>query len=206
MFSANLAEECSTFITSFVVDADVIPRLSKESLEILRNDILEMIARIKVPKYQVLKLLRFPKTRYCEDSLGTENANMLHDKDHVFSSEFGRKMEQFFSFQESLKRKNAAKYIELFIPGETVQLFGGGNTAGTTRDVTGMVNEVDAYTARWAKRDDFRRILISSHMMKDHNPANVRRVILDIASSQFGLEPPYSPIDLDGDVDEVASC
>lgn len=161
----------------------------------LRNDILKMIARIKVPKYKVLNILRFHQKneQKSEQSLSAANAAVLCDRDAVVSSEFRQRLDQFLQFQEELKRKDASKYIELFLPGELVHLLGGAINGGTKHD----------YTARWAKRLDFRHVVVSTKMFCDHIPTNVKKALEDIASSQFDLSSPYTP---DQDASEHASC
>jgi len=46
----RLATECKGFVTSFVLDSDLVPRLSVNGLERLRDEVLDLIGRIKVPK------------------------------------------------------------------------------------------------------------------------------------------------------------
>ena len=47
--------ECKEFCTSFVLDSDLVPRLSVDSVEHLRNEVLELIGRVKVPKKEVVE-------------------------------------------------------------------------------------------------------------------------------------------------------
>eukprot|EP00984_Skeletonema_dohrnii_P003187 scaffold1062_cov98-Skeletonema_dohrnii-CCMP3373.AAC.4 len=53
VFTERTVKESKEYIWSYVLHNDIIPRLSYQSLANLRNDVIEMIARIKVPKHQV---------------------------------------------------------------------------------------------------------------------------------------------------------
>lgn len=44
--SLNMAESSTNFITSYILDGDIIPRMSVESMKHLREDVAEMVARI----------------------------------------------------------------------------------------------------------------------------------------------------------------
>jgi sn1-specific diacylglycerol lipase len=220
VFSENLAEESSSWVTSFAVDSDLIPRISKESVEALRNDVLEMIARIKVPKYEVFELPSLKRANHSEESLREANDAILCNVDEIESSSFRQQLKEFYAFQGELKRKNASKYIRLFLPGEVVQLFGGGRRTRCPQANVSEETELGCtlpqhtYTARWAKRKDFERIILSSHLMWDHDPVKVTRSLQEVASD-FGLSPPYTIQRQEGtpytihrqeDDEEVASC
>lgn len=53
VFTPRIAEISKEFAWSYVLHNDIVPRLSYHSLANMRNDVIEMIARIKVPKHQV---------------------------------------------------------------------------------------------------------------------------------------------------------
>lgn len=217
VFSENLSEESSAWITSFAVDSDLIPRISKESVEALRNDVLDMIARIKVPKYQVFKLQSLKKANHTETSLHDANDAILCDEFENDTSEFRQQLNKFYAFQDELKRKDSSKYIQLFLPGEVVQLFGAGRRTSSPQANNseefgrGPAVSNNTYTARFAKRKDFERIILSSHLMWDHDPVKVTRSLQEVASD-FGLSPPYTihkqegAIQLKEEDAEVSSC
>eukprot|EP00980_Cylindrotheca_fusiformis_P009237 scaffold2012_cov193-Cylindrotheca_fusiformis.AAC.9 len=193
VFSKNLAEESCSWITSYAVDSDLIPRISKESVEALRNDVLEMIARIKVPKHQVFDLPSFKKAKHSEASLRDENDSILRSTDEIESSRFRQQLQDYYAFQAELKRTNASKYIQLFLPGEVIQLFGEGRRTVFQSESSseGTEHRKNTYTARFAPRKDFERIILSSHLMWDHDPVKVARRLQEVASD-FGLNPPYT--------------
>jgi hypothetical protein len=53
VFTKRTAKISEDFALSYVLHNDLIPRLSYHSMVNLRNDVIEMVARIKVPKHDV---------------------------------------------------------------------------------------------------------------------------------------------------------
>ncbi len=51
----ELATRCEAWATSFVLDSDIVPRLSVLTLERLRDEVLDLVGRLKVPKHEVLE-------------------------------------------------------------------------------------------------------------------------------------------------------
>jgi sn1-specific diacylglycerol lipase len=86
------------FITTFVLDADIVPRLSYHSLENLRDDMLDLIARIKVPKYKIMGGLSKAKT------FAESNAETLHKSASIHPSTFSRQLEKFKEYQQGMWR------------------------------------------------------------------------------------------------------
>lgn len=205
VFDAALSKECSKWTTSFIVDCDFVARLSKESVEALRNDVLNMIARIKVPKHKVFELQRLKKAKHNEQTLSKSNDDILYDDAEMGSTEFQKQLKEFYAFQETLKEKDASKYIRLYIPGRLLHLQGAGKEAmkeNSTREnsfrgkfLNGGTTSFDEsfdgrHTARWAKRKDFDRIVLSSHLLWDHTP-NVGINTFQEVALRFGLEEPF---------------
>ena len=60
LMTAELADYCKEFVTSFVNGADIIPRMSYVNCEKLRDEALETLARVRVSKLQVYRSLRRP--------------------------------------------------------------------------------------------------------------------------------------------------
>ncbi|CAJ1956875.1 unnamed protein product [Cylindrotheca closterium] len=202
VFDAQLAEESSTWTTSYVVDCDFVSRLSKESVEALRNDVLEMIARIKVPKHRVFELRRLKKAKHNEETLSKSNDDILFGAHEVETSNFRKQLEEFYAFQQSLKEMDAANYIPLYIPGKILHLHGVGKETGnenlspreefaaTNGGMISSDSNDGRYTARWAKRKDFERIVLSSHLLWDHHPGFGLDSFREVAT-RFGLEEPF---------------
>lgn len=51
----DLAMHCQSWCTSFVLDTEVVPRMSFENLENLRDEVLDLIGRIRVSKIEVAR-------------------------------------------------------------------------------------------------------------------------------------------------------
>jgi hypothetical protein len=199
VFSENLAEECSSWLTSYILDADIVPRLAIGPFEDLRDSVLKMICRIKVPKYQVFELTR----RATEDreELAEENERILYGEDEVPDSEFKRQVDRFLEFQAELKEKNGPEsYVDLYPPGKMIQLF----RARDYRNFLFRLNSLPgihkpppkkrkvetSYVPRWIQREDLQQVILSSHLVGDHEPTNVKRQIQKVAEAKFGLTPP----------------
>lgn len=202
VFSENLAEECSPWLTSYVLDADVIPRLAIHQFEVLRDSVLRMICRIKVPKCEVFSLEKSSTKSRAE--LADERIRILYEEDEVPDSEFQRQLEKFFGFQDELKQKSETagdyRYIDLFPPGKIIQLFRARNqrrsafsrflsVSSRQRTHDAMKNDT-IYVARWIQRTDLQQIILSTHMMNDHEPGNMKRKIQEVAETVFELRSP----------------
>jgi sn1-specific diacylglycerol lipase len=103
VMSAHVAKQ--DFITSFVLDADIVPRLSFHSLENLRDDMLDLIARIKVPKYRIMAGLSKAKT------FAESNAETLHKSASIRPSPFSRQLEKFKEHQQGMHRLYAPVFL-----------------------------------------------------------------------------------------------
>lgn len=173
-----------------MLGADVIPRLSIESVEDLRNSVLEMIYRIKIPKYQVF---RAPRQQNDETLLAEVNANTLYEESEPIESDFKKQVEAFHEFQTSLKERDQDRYIRMHTPGRILHLLHLGENQSDAIPLPYSRSNLKGrqqLSARWSKRQDFQRVLISPHLLFDHDPVNVKNQLRDLAS-KFGLEPPY---------------
>jgi hypothetical protein len=204
--SAILADECSEWTTSYILDTDIIPRVSVESFEALRDETLEMIARIKIPKYKVFRY------RGQKDGEGMSLDEFLaysvvHNKEDIEESKFVEQLREFREFQTSLKAKHHTRYVSLFPPGKIIQLFGSETLAekierseerkasSPAAPPPAVVTEIieNPYTARWAEKTDFREVILSSHFLSDHKTANVKAELHALAK-RFDLQQPYSNV------------
>lgn len=207
--SENLADTTRKFTNSYIVGADIVPRMSIEGFEELRDSVLEMICRIKIPKYKVTSRNK-EYDNFTSGGVKKFIDDTLYDKDEIKDSEFEGQVVQFWKFQTELKEKNKDKYIQLCPPGSIIQLFptdedGPGiikgslsnpfreRLANTAASDIGDSRRLGRYTARWAKRSDFRRIIISSRLLLDHDPIGVKQKIQEVAHEKFDLDYPFSP-------------
>lgn len=184
--SENMAESCKSYITSYVLDHDIVPRLTVESMEHLRNEILDTIARIKVTKF---------KAAHAKPTL--EQAILVHDKDEIPPSKFLEKLDDFHRYQDGLKESRATRAVKLHPPGRIVHLVGTRDSRNEEEPTLGEpMSEhedsapFDSYTAHWAHRDDLAEIIISSHFLKDHSSLNMLDQ-LEKAAARFDLSTPF---------------
>jgi sn1-specific diacylglycerol lipase len=199
--SENLAEAVSEHTYSYIVDDDIIARMSIEGFEELRDSVLDMICRVKIPKYQVGRQAKKHDLLTAEGVSQSINET-LYDAEKIKNSAFKEQVEEFWSFQAKLRDER--NYVKLCLPGSIVHLFRTrinqssirmfdvGMLVGASEDHRKSDSEQNSeqsrrYTARWANRKDFEKIEISSHMLLDHSPIVVKNRIQAAAVEQFGL-------------------
>ena len=78
--SWDLAIHCQVWCTSFVLDTEVVPRMSFEALENLRDEVLDLIGRIRVSKIEVARRVA-KKTLWCEGKEDAPHARARHEYD-----------------------------------------------------------------------------------------------------------------------------
>lgn len=184
--SENMADECKDYLTSYVLDHDIVPRMSLTSLENLRNDMLDVIASLKVTKHQA--------TNASQD-VGTEL--LLHRQNSIPASKFKEQLDEFREQRDEARTIRDVRSIPLCPPGKIVQLV---KTTATEPPAgccsfgaiaaAGSDEQSAPYAARWAHMTDFEEIIISSHFLDDHSSPNVLRE-LERMAEVFGLSSPY---------------
>lgn len=225
VMSKELADECRKWTNSYIVGDDIVPRMSIEGFEELRDGILEMICRIKIPKYQVMLKKHKDGPDASSQQVGKSLHNILNPVDEARDSKFKQQVHDFWKWQADLKEKNTSHYIELCPPGAIIELFKttANNCRKRTKNISSsaifggfgskiVVNPsresddndnvdeeqdpLDQFTARWASRSEFRRIIVSPHLLADHDPIGVKKRLQKVAIDQFGLTPPFCRKDL----------
>jgi sn1-specific diacylglycerol lipase len=179
--SKNMADSCKEYLTTYVLDDDIIPRLSLQSLEHLRDDVLEMIARVKVTKRQAV----YARRSYSAETNGT----LLHRQESIPPSLFCEQLADFQAHNEKRKSERAMLDVPLYPPGKIVHLVKTGTTSCCPLSCkTGHDNP---YTARWVEASDLGEVIISSHLLDDHDPLHGLNELERIAAT-FGLSPPFT--------------
>ena len=185
----KLATECQAFCTSFVLDCELVPRLSLDTMEHLRDEVLGLIGRIKVPKVQVAhEVLRgsgfFSGRLFLDGDLENDGDSIQRCLDSVLcepedvpqDSEFQRQLQHFRQIQSDLKlRRGELRAIKMFPPGKMVHVI---KTGEKTSCMHGIVNCLTCcttnfgseYTPVWVNNDDFNEVVISPTMGTDHFP------------------------------------
>jgi len=194
----RLAIECKEFVTSYVLDSDLVPRLSIDAMEHLRDEILDLIRRIKVPKIEIARTF-FKNGTFCNqvqednpDFLADNNGKMLDSNESVSrGSTFYHQLEKFKETQND-RRKERGERQRLFPPGRIIHLVKTGERTSCCHTLANCVtccttNIGYEYTPVWVNNDDFSEIVVSPTMATDHFP---NRVCLELESvaKTFGID------------------
>lgn len=158
----ELALGCKDFVTSFVNGADVVPRMSFENMERLRDEALDVLARVQISKRKVLTVL----SKECKDrDVAYINSLLLCPEDEVpQNTRYYQQLQDFKRAQAERKAKSATNYVPLFPPGKIVYL---------TRKKKGC-------RPQYAENTDFNEILLSPTIASDHSIVTVIRNLQDI--------------------------
>lgn len=152
IFSTELTKVSRDFITSFVRQDDVIPRLSFHNFERVRDSFFDVFCRIKVPKIQLFFDLRQPCT---ERFLEVRNAKVLRPQGAIpKDTSFYATLEEFRA-ERAAKNSESVNAVQLHVPGRPIHLIDSKNNG--------------LYHAYWAKHDDFNTVEISPRMLSDHD-------------------------------------
>jgi len=170
VMSPSLAEQ--DFITSYVVGTDIVPRLSLSSLENLRDDILEVIAKTKVPKHTVFALNPFSQSK-------SPTGSIFHLDHAVPNSQFARQLKEFKGHHQSRRVEAGMDGVILVPPGKRIVHMI--KTSEHSKNCCGGV-EFD-YTPIWARHEDFSVIALSSSFFSDHDPASYAAALQGVAES-----------------------
>lgn len=158
----------ANFITSYVLDADIIPRISVHSVVGLRNDVLEMIARIKVPKHVALA-----KDSSIQKETG--NLDLIHRRESIPEGTFYQRIREFLEHQEKLKRDRGVNDIKLYPPGKIVHLVE--SAIGRSK------RENATFTPVWATRDDFSEFQVPKSLFFYHDPERILKNLTILADA-----------------------
>lgn len=197
-----MAIGCKEWCTSCVLDSDLVPRLSVDAIERLRDEVLELIGRIKVPKIEVagrfvhttLWGIRLSSEHELEDkeALMKSIEDILHKPDEVPDSEFQQQLARFKAIQqERRQRRGTTRAIQLYPPGRILHLAKTGEARSLASHLAKCVtccttNMGSRYVPVWINNDDLNEIVVSPTMGTDHFP-NRMRSILEATAENFGL-------------------
>eukprot|EP01083_Nonionella_stella_P042326 114391_1 len=170
-------------------------------MEHLRDEILDVLGRIKVNKMQVAKSfvsqsLRRGNVKDSDDpdSLAKENLELLHPKDFVpTNSTFHRQLEKFQAIQRDRREtRREIRDIELYPPGRMVHLVKIGERSTCLDNLAKIVtcctsNAGYEYAPVEVDNKDFNEIVVSPTMVFDHFPNRVTLELERVAES-FGAD------------------
>jgi sn1-specific diacylglycerol lipase len=190
----ELATQCQEWTTTFCLDSDLVPRLSVDSLEVLRDEILDLIGRIKVPKYKVAQAFVTGNTSilsatlpfYCCCPSGDHGEQDLEELrqwvDEILyppdvtppPTRYQRQLHEFQRIQQERKTSRGnSRQIKLYPPGKMIHLVktaeASGCCSGLAKCATCCMSNVGfSYTPVWIGNDDLDEIVVSPTMGTDH--------------------------------------
>ena len=170
----------------------------------LRDEVLNLIARVKLSKYDIAKRI-FWHGLCGEVELGDldfliqQNDDILYPSDNVPDSEFLQQLRRFESIQQNRRStRGISREVLLYPPGNIIHLVKTGQSKTCVHNLTaclscGASNSGAEYTPIRKENDDFNEIEISPTLWTDHFPNRVC-VELERIASQFGSDTAfYSP-------------
>lgn len=142
-------------------------------------DVLEMISRIKVTKYEATHV------KAGEDEL----QRILHQQENIPPSKFREQVDNFRAHQVN------KIVVPLYPPGSIVHLFKVKEEEPTRCCARRTHNKTESrqseFAARWTERSDLAEILISPHFLDDHSSPNVLAALERVAGF-FDLVAPFT--------------
>lgn len=194
-----MATRCNEWTTSCVLDSDIVPRLSVDSIRELRDDVLDIVGRVKVPKIEVARRLVQPRRCLrCAPCVAAaevdpeEQAELirqglrdtLHDSDSVPQYEYHR---QVARFQEIQSERKSQRFSErLYPPGQILLISKSGEKTSCAADIakclTCCTSSYGAsYCPVWVGNDALNEIVVSPTMGTDHFPTRIRAILERVA-------------------------
>lgn len=184
--SWELATKCEDWATTFVLDSDIVPRLSIPALERLRDEVLELVGRLKVPKYQVVESFWKVQSRkpcFPSNSSSTNAQETLEALTQVIDGwlddtpqdcVYNRQLDEFLRVQQERKEsRGSIRDIRLYPPGRMIHLVktgeqgGCGNLAAKVATCC-TTNSGFQYTPVYISNDDLDEIVVGNTMATDH--------------------------------------
>jgi sn1-specific diacylglycerol lipase len=202
-FTRRLATDCQDWCTAFVLDSDLVPRLSLQTLEHLRDEVLKLIGRVKVPKAEVAQRTLPSAGFSCQrgssrnqDIFALEELiqDILLDEDEIPSdSQYFQRFREFKAIQEERKSsRGPSRNIQMYPPGRIVHFLKTGEQrscrSGIVKCLTCCTTNIGAeYTPIWVNNDDFDDIIVSPTMGTDHFPDRLTTVMQDL-TREYALD------------------
>lgn len=209
----RMATECSDWCTTFVLDADLVPRLSVQTLEHLRDEVIDLVGRVKVPKVEVAKRT-LPGGFLCQSSVRNSDMDeladlvndLLLDPDEIPpDSQYQLQLGSFKTIQaERRSSRGHTRSVMMYPPGRCVHFLKTGEKPSLQSGIVKLVtccttNLGSEYTPVWIQNNDFNEIVVSPTMATDHFPNRLTDVML-FTAMMCGLDT-TQPCTFDGEGD-----
>jgi sn1-specific diacylglycerol lipase len=199
--SWRLATECAEWCSTFVLNSDLVPRLSVQSLEHLRDEVLDLVGRVKVSKAEVAQrtlpsgvVFRSSHQSLEVNKLDVILKDLLMDPSEIpLDSQYQLQLGSFKAVQaERRSLRGHLRSVMMYPPGRCVHFlktnekpsFRGGITKIITCCTTNFGSE---YTPIWVQNNDFNEIVVSPTMGTDHFPNRMTDVLQETVST-YGLD------------------
>ena len=163
----------------------------------LRDEVLYLIARVKLSKYEIAQRLFRHGGLCCGDVesddldfLIQQNEDMLYSPDNIPESSFLRQLRQFEMMQQERRsRRGILRSIALYPPGKIIHLVKTSVSKSKTccRVVPSSIKTEYYYTPIQKENDDFNEIEISPTLWTDHFPNRICNEMEQLAK-QFGID------------------
>lgn len=189
-----MATICKDWVHTFVLDSDIVPRLSVDSLEHLRDETLKLIGQIKVPKYKVAQLVVtgggnseggppiLSVTRLLGlgdhghqdlEELRSWTKAVLYEEREIPDTEYGLQLNEFFQIQSERKAQRDHRHIKMYPPGKIVHLVKTGERftclSGAKKLATCcMSNSGFTYSPVFIENDALPEVQVAPTMATDH--------------------------------------
>ena len=192
----DMATRCHAFATSFVLDSDIVPRLSVLALEDLRDEVLQLIGRIKVPKHEVYQNFFKAKENQSNNTCLFGGSSNSSEDDYNYDGDleeltqiinetldevppdtiYQRQLQDFLRVQQERKvtrGETNSKSLRLYPPGKMIHLIRTGEEGGCSHLVNQCLtcftsNSGFLYTPVYISNDDLDEIVVSATMGTDH--------------------------------------
>eukprot|EP01135_Chromosphaera_perkinsii_P000861 Nk52_evm24s152 gene=Nk52_evmTU24s152 len=162
--SLEACEIIKPFVTSVVLGKDMIPRMSLQAINTLRDDMVHAIANCKRGKWGVI----------------SGGCFCFHQETDFFYKPGDKHSEESMLLLDSYRKARSQikdPPIRLHCPGKILHI------VKTYTDKNFFMTAARIYNAVWAHNEDFLKILVSPLMYQDHMPDEVMKVLQDVADS-----------------------
>jgi pimeloyl-ACP methyl ester carboxylesterase len=155
VYDRKTASESREYVTSLVLDCDLVSRLSVQAMTRLREEVLDSIARARVHKLMIFQAM------FKDHSANT----VMYPPGDAPDSVFKRSLEIYKETVNSRRVAEAEAGLKpnLVIPGRVIHLV-------KSEEDTGFCSPKPLYNPQYAPSSDFLELVVSPNMAFDHFP------------------------------------
>eukprot|EP01100_Stratorugosa_tubuloviscum_P011473 TRINITY_DN5122_c2_g1_i1.p1 TRINITY_DN5122_c2_g1~~TRINITY_DN5122_c2_g1_i1.p1 ORF type:complete len:695 (-),score=293.77 TRINITY_DN5122_c2_g1_i1:15-2099(-) len=165
LFSLTAAHFTRNFIISVAIGTDMIVRLSKPSLEALRDQMLHAIALSKLPKWCLISAFM----------CGAKEKSLIWTEEMAPKSE-STMLLQAYEQQQQKDLEAGRVSAQLYPPGRILHIVR--RNYSLHHLYCGAIKEYDVFIA---DNEDFNHIIVSPTMLKDHFPDRLVEILTQVS-------------------------